>query len=150
MDTLNLGHADAAQDAIGLLMRHWNTIASELQRSRPDTRELHWPLRRDDTDGKARATDWAKGFVRGTQVDRHAWAELLGDEAHCGALIPMFALAHEGDPDPAVRTGPFNAEKREEIIVLMTAGLVKVYENPQAGPAPVGVRGAPRHRHCRA
>jgi uncharacterized protein len=31
------------------------------------------------------------------------WVAFLKDEDHAGPLVPIFALAHEHDPDPAMR-----------------------------------------------
>ena len=59
---------------------------------------------------------------------RHdGWAELVNDEEHGGCLIPMMMLYHEHDKDPEMRPKPISAEKREEVIVHMAAGLLGAY-----------------------
>src|SRR3954466_5141108 len=50
--------------------------------------------------------------------------ELLKDEDEGGWIIPIFALAHEHDPDPAMRPyqEPMSAGRREGLIVRAAAG----------------------------
>jgi uncharacterized protein len=36
-------------------------------------------------------------------------------------------LAHEHDPDPALRPSPVSPEQREELLQMMIAGLTKIY-----------------------
>jgi len=49
----------------------------------------------------------------------------------------MMMLCHEHDEDPETRPEPISAEKREEVIVHMAAGLLQAYRyfrsHPQAG-----------------
>ena len=65
--------------------------------------------------------------MRGIDVRHDGWAELVNDEEHGRCLIPMKMLCHEHDPDPAMRPKPISPEKREEVIVLMAAGLLGAY-----------------------
>ena len=53
--------------------------------------------------GVTHANDWATGFRRGMEFHKEQWAALLSDEKHGGWLVPIFALAHEHDPDPEMR-----------------------------------------------
>jgi uncharacterized protein len=75
----------------------------------------------------AHGNDWAHGFMRGMGMRHDGWAELVNDEEHGGCLIPMMMLRHEHDEDPAMRPKPISPEKREEVIVHMTAGLLGAY-----------------------
>jgi yecA family protein len=84
---------------LGVRRVHWMCVAA------PDTpMPVGWALvqqpRREDEDGISHANDWAKGFLRGMELRR---AILLDDEKHGGWLVPIFALAHENDPDPEMR-----------------------------------------------
>ena len=127
MDELEFEGQDQAQETIALLMRQQNVIASALSKSRTDPESLHWPILLEDDDGFAPGNEWAQGFVRGTAFDRADWAALLGDEQRGGAILPMYCLAYEHDPDPAMRPAPIDEGKRDDLHVYMTAGLVKAY-----------------------
>ena len=98
------------QDFLSLIMRHWNVIADTLHSG-----DVFLPLLLEDEGGISRANDWAKGFLRGMELRKTDWAALLGDEKHGGWLVPIFALAHEHDPDPEMRPyeRAISAEERE-------------------------------------
>lgn len=119
--------AEQAQETVALLMRHQNLIATTLGRTLTDREACYDPLLLEADDGVLRANDWARGFLRGTAWDRQAWADLLANEQQGGAVLPMFAFAHENDPDPTLSAGPFDEAKRGELIALMVAGLVRAY-----------------------
>jgi uncharacterized protein len=112
---------EEARDILGLLMRHWNTIAGKLLMD-----EAYVPLLLQDENGVAHGNDWARGFMRGTHM-RHGWAELVNDEKHGGCLIPVMMLYHEHDKDPEMRPDPITADKREQVIAGMAAGLLGAY-----------------------
>ena len=44
-----------------------------------------------------------------------SWRELLSSDEHGGSVFPMMVLAHEDDPDPAMRPPPIFEDRREEI-----------------------------------
>jgi uncharacterized protein len=115
-----------AIDILGLLMRHWNTISSELSRSLKEP-NVYMPVLLEDDDGIARGNDWAQGFMRGVQARPGSWRELILSDEHGGPLIPIMLLAHEHDPDPAMRPEPVAPDKREEILQMMIAGLTRIY-----------------------
>ena len=60
---------------------------------------------------------------------RHDWANLVDDEEQAGSLVPVFALAHEHDPDPEMRPykEPIGAEARERLICAAAAGVMAIY-----------------------
>ena len=127
MDDLAFDSQAQAQEAVMLLMRHRNHMASTLVRSLADQEAFYDLLLLEDEAGVVRANDWARAFVRGIAWDRQAWADLLGDDQHGGAVLPMFAFAQENDDDPELRH-TFPAEsKRDDLILHMTVGLVKAY-----------------------
>jgi uncharacterized protein len=105
-------------------MRHWNVIADTLHSG-----DVFLPLLLEDENGISYANDWAKGFLRGMELRRTDWAILLDDEKHGGWLVPIFALAHENDPDPEMRPykGAISAEEREKLIVRAAAGVTGIY-----------------------
>jgi uncharacterized protein len=121
-DTGAFENLDEANEILGLLMRHWNTIAGTLFED-----DVYVPLLLEDENGVTHGNDWARGFVRGMDMCNDGWAELLNDEEHGGCVIPMMALYHEHDEDPEMRPEPISPDKREEIIVHMAAGLVGAY-----------------------
>ena len=130
-DACEFGSLEEANEILGLMMRHWNTIASVLHKG-----EVYLPHLLEDADGVAHANDWAQGFMQGMDMRHDGWAELVNDEEQGGCLIPMMVLYHEHDEDREMRPKPISPEKREEIIVHMAAGLVSAYryfrEHPQA------------------
>ena len=87
------------------------------------------PLLVADEQGEYPANDWAKGFMRGMGLRGGAWASLMNDEEHGGSLVPIFALAHEHDPDPEMRPykEPISAELRERLIVGAAAAVMNIY-----------------------
>lgn len=119
---------EEAGDVVGLLMRHWNTIASELQRSISEP-HVYLPVLLEDEVGVARGNDWAKGFMRGVQTWPQSWRELLLSEEHGGSALPMMMLAYEDDPDPGMRPPPIPDDAREEVHLQMVAGLTRIFRH---------------------
>ena len=115
-----------ATDILALLMRHWNAISSELFRTLKEP-DVYMPVLLEDDEGIAHGNDWARGFMRGVQARPASWRELIVSDEHGGPLIPIMLLAHEHDPNPAMRPKPVVPEKREEILSMMIAGLTKIY-----------------------
>ena len=113
------------QDFIALVTRHWNATCDALRSG-----DVFVPLLLEDEQGVARANDWANGFMRGMELRREGWAELLGDDEFGGSLVPIFALAHEHHPDPEMRPykEPISAEQREKLIIGAAAGVMAIYD----------------------
>ncbi len=132
-DACEFGSLDEANEILGLMMRHWNTIAGALFKG-----EVYVPLLLEDEAGKVNGNDWARGFMRGMEMRQYGWAELVTDEEHGGCLIPVMMLRHEHDEDPDLRPGKINPEKREKVIVEMAAGLVRAYRYFQERQEHVG------------
>ena len=112
------------EDFLSLIMRHWNYIAETLHSG-----DVFLPLLGQDDNGITPANDWANGFLRGLELRKAEWAAVLDDEDHGGCLVPILALAHEHDPDPAMRPykEPISAEAREKLIVGAAAGVTGIY-----------------------
>jgi uncharacterized protein len=115
-----------ANDIVGLLFQHWNTVAAGLWRTL-DTLDVYMPALLDNDEGGAHGNDWAKGFLRGVAARSRSWCELFDNEERGGALLPILMLAHENDPDPSLRTPPIPPEKRSKVLQTMAAGLTVIY-----------------------
>jgi len=113
------------KDFISLVVRHRDSMDHLLREG-----ETFTPLMFEDENGNARGNDWAKGFLRGTELCKADWAALLGDEEQGGALVPIFALAYENDPDPKMRPykEPMTDEVRKNLIVGAAAGVMRCFE----------------------
>src|ERR1039458_3188498 len=102
-DTCDFADLDEANEILGLMTRHWNTIAGTLFKG-----DVYVPLLLEDEHGMAHGNDWARGFMRGMGMRYDGWAELVNDEEHGGCLIPMMMLCHEHDEDPEMRPEPIS------------------------------------------
>ena len=121
-ETPEFSSLDEAKEILGLLMRHWNTIAGTLLKG-----EAYVPILLKDENGVAHGNDWAQGFMRGMHMRHDGWAELMDDEEHGGCLVPMMMLFHEHDEDPKMRPKPISPEQRENIKAHVAAGLLRAY-----------------------
>jgi uncharacterized protein len=121
-ETCEFASLEEAQEILGLMMRHWNTIAGTLLKG-----EVYVPLLLKDENDVAHGNDWARGFMRGMHMRHDGWAELMDDEEQGGCLVPMMMLYHEHDEDPKMRPKPISPEQREKVIAHMAAGLVGAY-----------------------
>jgi uncharacterized protein len=120
-----------------LAQRHWNHLAGTLARG-----EVWAPVMDTDENGRAAGNGWALGFLCGVEMHADSWEDFLEDEGASGAIVPMFALAHEDDPDPELRAEPIADDKREDFIATMMLGLGEIHAyfaaqraNPSAGAA---------------
>jgi uncharacterized protein len=120
----SFGKQPVFQDFLSLIMCHWNVIADTLYSG-----DVFLPLLLEDDDGATHANDWATGFRRGMEFHKERWAALLADEEHGGLLVPIFALAHEHDPDPEMRPykEAIGGDEREKLIVGAAAGVTGIY-----------------------
>jgi uncharacterized protein len=115
-----------ATEIIGLLMRHWNTIADTL-RGTLEVPDVYLPVLQVADDGIAHGNDWALGFMRGVGTRPYGWRELLDSDESGGPMVIIMMLAHENDPDPEMRPPPVPSEKRDELLQEMIAGLTRIY-----------------------
>jgi uncharacterized protein len=65
------------------------------------------------------------------ELRKEDWADLLNDEQHGGWLVPIFALAHEYNPDVTMRPyrEPISTERREQLIAGAAAGVRGIYRH---------------------
>ncbi len=112
------------QEFLGLLMRHWNSIGRKLEQD-----DVFTPLLFEDEEGTVYGNDWARGFMRGVSFHHTAWEELFVDELY-SPLVPILALVYEHDPDPEMRPykDGIDAQRREELILGVAAGVTAIYE----------------------
>jgi uncharacterized protein len=120
------------QEFLSLVERHKQTILHTL-----DSGGLFTPLLLADANGGFPGNDWAGGFMRGMNLRKKVWAELLDDDDHGGSLVPILALAHEHDPDPAMRPykDSVSDERREKLIIGAAAGVMNIYRYFRRGYA---------------
>lgn len=136
-----------ANEISGLLVRHWNTVSSELQRTLNEP-DVYLPILLEREDGVATANDWAHGFMRGVQMRPDSWSVLIDDEENGVAMVPIMMLHHEHDPDPQMRPPTITLEKRERALKTMITGLPLIYRYfapYRRGQASMTMR-APMHR----
>ncbi|KAA8686811.1 YecA family protein [Pseudomonas caricapapayae] len=115
-----------ATDMMGLIMRHWNTIASVLLHTLEEP-DVYLPVLLEDDDGITYGNDWALGFMRGVQARPGSWRDLIDSDEHSGPMLPIMLLAYENDPDPALRPPSVTNEEREDVIEMMIASLTIIY-----------------------
>ena len=121
-DTCEFAGLDEANDILGLMMRHWNTIVVALHKE-----DVYLPILFEDENGVCLGNNWARGFIRGVDMRKESWAELMTDEKHAGLMIPVLSLYREHDENHEMRPGPIGPETREQIIMGMVAGIVGAY-----------------------
>lgn len=113
---------EEAEEITSLLMRHWNTITRALNGN-----DLYFPILLEDAAGNAPANDWAQAFCRGMDLSGGGWIQLLDDEEEGGCIVAILALAHEHHPDPEMRPGIIDAERRGKMVAAMVAGLKQIH-----------------------
>jgi len=70
-ETCEFGRLDEANEILGLMMRHWNTIAATLSKGEP-----YVPFLLEGEAGAVNGNDWARGFMRGMGLRHEGWASL--------------------------------------------------------------------------
>ena len=113
------------RDFVSLVRRHGDAISLVLRAG-----DTFTPILFENENGIALANDWANGFMRGMKLRQAHWAPLFDDEENAGMIVPIFALAHENDPDPEMRPypEPITPEQREKLIVGAAAGVMMIYK----------------------
>lgn len=114
---------EQAKEILGLMNRHWNTIAAKLYRN-----EIYIPLVLKDENGTPHGNDWARGFVRGTSIRPRGWVELYIDEEHRVWMIPIMMLWHEHPTKSTDSSDRISPKNRAEFIGGMAAGLLRIYQ----------------------
>ena len=115
-----------ARDIIGLIVRHWNTIADALADSLKRD-EVYPPVFFEDDNGVASGNDWAHGFVQGMQLLPGYWQALINSDEHLHYLMPVMLLHHEHDPDLDVRPPAISGEMRADLLQDIAVSLTCLY-----------------------
>ena len=110
---------EEANATLSLIMRHWNSIASELE-----VESVHVPLVFEVETGAVPGREWARGFMRGVKLARSGWNELFGNNEE-GHLITIPLVA--GEIDSEWPREAITKEKGTELIQWMGAGLARSY-----------------------
>jgi uncharacterized protein len=121
-----------AEEILGLITRHWNTISSTL-----DAAEIYEPILIQDEEGFASGQGWAAGFMVGVEMRFDAWESFVNDDETGDLVLPMLLLVHEDDPDPELRTETLTPAERDEVHNSLAASLPQIYKFFQAKRQPV-------------
>jgi len=115
------------EEFLNLAMRHWNFTARVL--GNPDMVFMAW-LISEEGEEIPRGNRWARGFMRGVEMSRHAWQEVFNDEDKLAMIFPMLVLVHENDPDPEMRSWktPPDQELREKVLIELSVSTQRLYD----------------------
>jgi len=114
-----------AQEFSELVGRHWNHVNRQL-----DSADVYLPHLYEDEEGNVQGNHWAQGFLTGTNLRYEIWREIMEDEDEGGAMVPIWALAHEHHEDPEMRPykEPMNSEMREKLVIGAAAGVMRMHQ----------------------
>jgi len=111
---------EEANAVLQLIMRHWNSIIAELEKS-----SVYLPLAEAADERGVPGRAWARGFMRGVRLSTSAgWTELFTDESE-GSLLTIPLVA--GEVDPTWPPDPLSAERADDLLASMAAGLARAY-----------------------
>ncbi len=115
---------EAAQLFFGLIMHHWNMVGDAFRSG-----DFFLPLLLEDDEGKAYGNSWAIGFLRGADMRKPSWKEILDNPDKAEWFTPIFALVHEHDPDPELRTykKPMTDAQREKLLMGVSVVVTEMY-----------------------
>nr|WP_230409352.1 UPF0149 family protein [Zooshikella harenae] len=106
-----------------VVMSHWNNVGKRLSED-----DIFFPvLFEEDTAG----CDWARGFLRGMYFCYSEWSDFINNDKIGGAAVAIFMFANEHNPDPELRPfkEPITQEKREELLAMLSASVMKIYKH---------------------
>lgn len=115
---------EEANATLLLVMRHWNSIITELESD-----GVYGSLIDDADERGVAGRRWARGFMRGVELRKSGWTELFQDDNE-GQLLSIPLVA--GEIDPQWPTEPLSEEKREQLITWMAAGVARSYRHCRA------------------
>ncbi|MBV9999214.1 MAG: UPF0149 family protein [Verrucomicrobia bacterium] len=115
---------EEVQDFLSLLLQHWNSMVPMFNDG-----EVFLPFLVEDENGVAHGNDWARGFMRGMGFNEESWQALFDDKEQGALLIPIFILAYENHPEPALRPyrEPIDAKRREDLLVHLAACVTRIH-----------------------
>jgi uncharacterized protein len=113
---------EKASELLQLIMRRWNSIIGEL-----DKTSVYLPLVQEPDERGVSGRAWARGFMRGVRLSGSAgWAELFTAESE-GSLLVIPIVA--GEVDPAWPPRRLSTEKGEELLANLAAGFARAYRH---------------------
>jgi uncharacterized protein len=110
-----------ANATLSLVMRHWNSIISDLESD-----AVHIPLVFEPDPSGVIGRGWARGFMRGVHVAPAPWNELFQSETE-GQLFAIPLVA--GEVDAEWPKEPLTKERSDELLMWMGAGLARSYRH---------------------
>ncbi|MFN2267488.1 MAG: UPF0149 family protein [Desulfonatronovibrio sp.] len=113
--------AEQAEKYVGLILRHWTSIAGQL-----DNNDIFKPVLLEQDD-RLIGNEWAVAFLFGVHLFEEYWKELLEDKEGSELFFAVFILAHENSPDPEMRPEPLNSEQRTDILDLLALSIPRIY-----------------------
>lgn len=118
-------NVEATQLFFGLIMHHWNAVGDAFHSG-----DFFMPLLLEDEEERAYGTSWADGFMRGVNLRKEAWRDILDEEEKFMWLGPILALVHEDDPDPKLRPfkEPLTDEQREKLLAQISLAATEMYQ----------------------
>jgi uncharacterized protein len=115
---------EQAQYVLGLLTRHWNTIAVRLNDG-----AQHVPLL-SLAPAEDQANRWAMGFLFGLELRRDAWTPLILDEDLGDLIIAIFSLAADGTEKTMKAPDPKSRQEFVESLPLMVQAIHQFWRLP--------------------
>lgn len=119
-----------AHQITDLMVRHFNTVVTQLQRTLR-TDDIYVPALIVDDQGVAAGNEWAAGFMAGVDLSGQGWAAIKEDKKRSPMIAPMTALATEHAPqhdaDLAKRAAVLAPENREDLLEDMFVGLADLF-----------------------
>ena len=122
MEEIVFRDTEGAKEVIGLLNRHWNTIAQTLIRN-----EVYPVLMGVDEAGSVTGREWAWGFQIGMQMRQTGWERLLDDQEFSNAILPMAVLAEDEESGLTLNAKPATLEQREMMLDLLAGSVLVIY-----------------------
>lgn len=87
------------EQCIGLLMRYWNSVATELQLASENYDDIDYtPFLYEYKNIGITANLWAIGFMNGVSMGSDRWESLMQDDPE-SPMVPIIFLASEIQPD---------------------------------------------------
>lgn len=113
---------DDAKKYATYILRHWNHLLTVLRES-----DFYDILLNDPASDSA-GNEWCLGFTHGINLTGEAWDFYMDNENEAGVFVPIFALAHENDPDPETRTPLIDKEQREKLLGAVCVFVPKIFQ----------------------
>lgn len=140
MNALPSDRREHLGEMLDLLSHHWHSIDDTLAQGL-----LLGPLLLEDEARRIRGYAWASGFVRGLDVHRAQWQELMDDERRRAALTPIIELAKDSGSATAPSSADAIETRRAELLTDATLALSFLYRHfrvmsPLSTATPAGLR----------